>query len=137
MHKFTAPHWATMIYRASGYLTEEFGGGPKFLKMAWVINLHKIITLFIVFGLMLHFDNFSTSAWVYLGLHGIYGYCWLGYLVLAYATVFFYSRMYVKDASISRYPEWDAYAARSSRLIPWKLFLAISPGGQSRPSLSS
>jgi hypothetical protein len=46
MHKFTAPHWATMIYRASGYLTEEFGGGPKFLKMAWVINLHKIITLF-------------------------------------------------------------------------------------------
>ena len=32
---------------------------------------------------------------------------WLGWLVLAYATVFFYSRMFVKDASISRYPGWS------------------------------
>ncbi|NCF18716.1 MAG: hypothetical protein GWP63_10765 [Haliea sp.] len=76
---------------------------------------------------MVHFENFSTAAWVYLGEIMIYGsYAilanhWLGYLVVAYATVFFYSRMHVKDASISRYPEWDAYAARSSRLIPWKL----------------
>jgi len=46
---------------------------------------------------------------------------WLGYIVLAYAIIYFYSRMYAKDASTSRYPEWDAYAAGSSRLIPFKL----------------
>ena len=241
MHKYTAPAWARTIYTASGYLTEDFGGGPKVLKMAWVINLHKIITLFIILGMMFYFDNFSTAAWVYLGLHGIYGYCWLvkdfgfrdgsfetrvtyggavmtylvlvawywllpylfmsrevapsgpllflavavhtqgitwmiaadcqkhfslkyrrglitegvftytrnpnflgeimiygsyallaghwlGWLVLAYATLFFYSRMYVKDASISRYPEWDAYAARSHRLIPWGIVGALFSG---------
>jgi hypothetical protein len=26
---------------------------------------------------MAYFDNYSRSAWVYLGLHGTYGYCWL------------------------------------------------------------
>ena len=237
MHKYTAPAWARTIYDISGKLTEDFGGGPRHLKMAWVINLHKIITLFIIYGMMVHYDNFSTAAWTYLGLHGIYGYCWLvkdfafrdssfvtrvtyggavmtyivlvawywllpylfisrhvepsgpllflavamhtqgitwmiagdcqkyfslkyrkglitdgvfsftrnpnflgeiliyasyailanhwlGYLVLAYATIFFYSRMHVKDASISRYPEWDAYAVRSSRLLPWKMLVA-------------
>ena len=237
MHKYTAPAWARLVYSVSAYLTEDFGGGPKQLKMAWVINLHKIITLFVILGMMFYFDNFSTVAWVYLGLHGVYGYCWLvkdfgfrdgsfeirvtyggavmtylvlvawywllpylfisrylepsgpmlfaaiamhtqgitwmiagdcqkhfslkyrkglitegvfaytrnpnflgeiliyasyallashwlGWLVLAYATMFFYSRMYVKDASISRYPEWDAYVVRSSRLIPWGLLAA-------------
>ena len=74
MHKYTAPAWARIIYDVSGKLTEDFGGGPKQLKMAWVINLHKIITLFIVLGMMFYFDNFSTATWVYLGLHGTYGY---------------------------------------------------------------
>ena len=77
MSKFTTPFWATKIYDFVGYMTEDFGGGPKQLKMAWVINLHKIITLFIIAGMMVYLDNFSTAAWVYLGLHGIYGYCWL------------------------------------------------------------
>ena len=234
MHKYTAPSWARSIYELSARLTEDFGPGPKQLKMAWVINLHKIITLFIILGMMMHYDNFSSAAWVYLGLHGVYGYCWLvkdfgfrdgsfetrvtyggavmsyllvvgwywllpwlfisrhvepsgpllftaialhtqgitwmiaadcqkyfslkyrkglmtegvfaytrnpnflgeimiysayallaghwlGYMVLAYAVAYFYIRMLVKDASISRYPEWDAYAARSSRLLPWKM----------------
>jgi hypothetical protein len=77
MHKYTAPAWARTIYDVSGKLTEDFGPGPRHLKMAWVINLHKIITLFIILGMMFYFDNFSTAAWVYLGLQGIYGYCWL------------------------------------------------------------
>jgi protein-S-isoprenylcysteine O-methyltransferase Ste14 len=223
-----------MIYNSASFLTEDFGPGPRHLKIAWVINFHKVVTLFIIYAMMVHFDNFSTAAWVYLGLHGIYGYCWLvkdfgfrdgsfearvtyggaimtylvlvawywllpylflsrhiepsgpllfvavamhtqgitwmiaadcqkhfslkyrkglitggvfsytrnpnyfgevliyasyailanhwlGYAILAYAILFFYSRMHTKDASISRYPEWDVYAARSSRLIPFKL----------------
>jgi protein-S-isoprenylcysteine O-methyltransferase Ste14 len=237
VHKYSAPAWAQTIYDVSGKLTEDFGPGPRHLKMAWVINLHKIITLFIILAMMVQYENFSTAAWVYLGLHGIYGYCWLvkdfgfrdrsfetrvtyggavmtylvlvgwywllpylflsrhvepsgpllfvaiamhtqgitwmiagdcqkhfslkyrkglitegvftytrnpnflgeiliyasyavlanhwlGYLVLAYATLFFYARMHVKDASISRYPEWEGYSKSSSRLIPWKLATA-------------
>ena len=46
---------------------------------------------------------------------------WAGYLVLAYATVFFLARMQVKDQSISRHTEWHDDAATSSRLIPWAL----------------
>jgi len=238
MSKYTAPLWASSLFRLVAFMTEEFGGGPKVLKMAWVINLHKIITLFIIVGMMVYFDNFSTAAWVYLGLHGIYGYCWLikdfgfrdgsfnmrvtyggalmtylllvawywlfpylflsrhldpsgpvlftaiamhtlgitwmiaadcqkhfslkyrrglitegvftytrnpnflgeiliyaayallashwiGYAVFAYAVVIFYSRMLVKDASISRYPEWESYEKQSSRLIPWRIIPAI------------
>jgi protein-S-isoprenylcysteine O-methyltransferase Ste14 len=218
-------------------MTEDFGGGPKQLKMAWVINFHKIFTLFIIAGMMVHLDNFSTAAWVYIGLHGIYGYCWLvkdfgfrdgsfnervtwggavmayvllvgwywlfpyffltrdqapsnallftaiaihtwgitwmiaadcqkhfqlkyrkglvtngmfrytrnpnffgevliyaayallanhwlTWIVFAYAVLYFYTRMLVKDGSISRYPEWEAYEAGSSRLVPWRIFAA-------------
>ena len=71
MSKYTTPAWARKLYDFVAYMTEEFGGGPKQLKMAWVINLHKIITAFIIAGMMIHFEHFSNAAWVYLGLHGI------------------------------------------------------------------
>jgi protein-S-isoprenylcysteine O-methyltransferase Ste14 len=218
-------------------MTEDFGGGPKRLKISWVINFHKVVTLFIILGMMAYFSNFSTAAWVYLGLHGIYGYCWLvkdfgfrdasfesrvtyggalmaylllvgwywlfpyffltreqapsnvllfaaiaihtwgitwmiaadcqkyfqlkyrkglvtngmfrytrnpnffgetliyaayallaghwlTWIVFAYAVLYFYTRMLVKDGSISRYPEWESYQAESSRLIPWRVLTA-------------
>ncbi len=237
MSTYTTPSWARKLYDFVGYMTEDFGGGPKQLKMAWVINFHKIFTLFIIAGMMVYLDNFSTVAWVYLGLHGIYGYCWLvkdfgfrdgsfesrttyggavmsyvllvgwywlfpwffltretapsnellfaaiathtwgitwmiaadcqkhfqlkyhkglmtngmfrytrnpnffgevliylsyamlanhwlSWIVFAYAVSYFYIRMLVKDGSISRYPEWEAYVAGSSRLIPWRVLTA-------------
>lgn len=237
MSGYIPPTWASALYRFVAFMTEDFGGGPKRLKMAWVINFHKIFTLFIIVGMMIYLGNFSTAAWVYLGLHGIYGYCWLvkdfgfrdssfnsrvtwggalmaylllvgwywlfpwffltraappsnallfaaiaihtwgitwmiaadcqkffqlkyrkglvttgmfrytrnpnffgeiliylayamlaahwlTWIVFAYAVLYFYTRMLVKDGSISRYPEWGAYAAASSRLIPWRLLIA-------------
>jgi protein-S-isoprenylcysteine O-methyltransferase Ste14 len=51
--------------------------GEKKIKIAWVINLAKITFLFIIFGMMAYFDNFTVGAWVYVALQGIYGYCWL------------------------------------------------------------
>jgi protein-S-isoprenylcysteine O-methyltransferase Ste14 len=237
MSRYKTPGWATALYKFVGFMTEDFGGGPKQLKMAWVINFHKIFTLFIIAGMMVYFGNFSTAAWVYLGLHGIYGYCWLvkdfgfrdgsfesrvtyggavmsylllvgwywlfpwfflsraeapsnvllftaiamhtwgitwmiaadcqkyfqlkyrkglmtsgmfrytrnpnffgevliyatyallanhwlTWIVFAYAVLYFYTRMLVKDGSISRYPEWEVYKSGSSRLIPWRIFTA-------------
>ncbi len=237
MSRYTTPAWARKLYDFVSYMTEDFGGGPKSLKMAWVINFHKIFTLFIIAGMMVYLGNLSTPAWVYLGLHGIYGYCWLvkdfgfrdgsfesrvtwggalmsylllvgwywlfpwffltreqapsngllfaaiamhtwgitwmvaadcqkhfqlkyrkglmtngmfrytrnpnffgeiliyaSYAVLAdhwltwtvfvYAVLYFYTRMLVKDGSISRYPEWEVYQAGSSRLVPWRVITA-------------
>ena len=45
--------------------------------MAWVINLHKFLTLFVVASLMVLFNTSTLAAWVYLALHGSYGFCWL------------------------------------------------------------
>ncbi len=56
---------------------------------------------------------------------------WLTWIVFAYAVLYFYTRMLVKDGSISRYPEWAAYEADSSRLIPWRVFAA--PFHKGRP----
>lgn len=234
MSSYQAPAWARAIYDFVAYMTEEFGGGPKWLKISWVINFHKIITLFIIAVMMIYLDAYSTTAWVYLGLHGVYGYCWLvkdfgfrdssfetrvtyggatmaylllvgwywlfpwffltreippsnavllgaiamhtwgiswmiagdcqkhfqlkyhrglittgmfrycrnpnffgeiliylayailadspvSWIVFAYAVSYFYVRMLIKDESISRYPQWEAYQAVSSRVIPWRL----------------
>ena len=68
-------------FRAMGkinrYVGEDFLGGPRVLRMAWVINLQKGTTLLFVGTLMVVFQNYSAAAWVYLALHGTYGLCWL------------------------------------------------------------
>jgi len=70
----TVFRWLDVVNR---YLSEDFLGGPKVLKMAWVINLQKGTTLLFIGVLMLACSNTSTAAWVYLALHGTYGLCWL------------------------------------------------------------
>ena len=65
------------IYNLFNYLSTEFLGGPKILKFAWIINFQKAGTFIFVALLMIVYNNFSTAAWVYLGLHGTYGLCWL------------------------------------------------------------
>jgi steroid 5-alpha reductase family enzyme len=47
------------------------------MKLKYPINLSKGMTAPVVVGLMFYYDNFSTSAWVYLALHGSYGVMWL------------------------------------------------------------
>ena len=47
------------------------------MKLKYAINLHKGTTAFFVIGLMLFYNNFSVAAWVYLALHGSYGFMWL------------------------------------------------------------
>ncbi len=66
-----------VLGRVNRYASEDFLGGPRVLKMAWVINLQKATTVLFVAILMVSFRNFSTAAWVYLALHGTYGLCWL------------------------------------------------------------
>ncbi len=47
------------------------------MKLKYAINLHKGTTAFFVIALMLAYHNFSVTAWVYLALHGSYGFMWL------------------------------------------------------------
>jgi len=47
------------------------------MKVKHFINLHKATTFFFILGLMLAYDNFTIGPWVYLALHGTYGFLWL------------------------------------------------------------
>lgn len=63
--------------RLTRHLSEDFLGGPRPLRMADVINVQKGLTAPFVLGLMALYENFTTTAWVYLALHGSYGLLWL------------------------------------------------------------
>jgi len=47
------------------------------MKLKYPINLHKGSTAIFVLGLMVYYQNFSIGPWVYLALHGSYGFLWL------------------------------------------------------------
>lgn len=47
------------------------------MKIKHFINLHKGSTFFVILGLMLFYQNFTLGPWVYLALHGTYGFLWL------------------------------------------------------------
>jgi len=47
------------------------------MKLNQIINLHKGLTPFVVIGMMIIFNNFTTLPFVYLALHGTYGLLWL------------------------------------------------------------
>ncbi len=47
------------------------------MKLKYPINLHKGSTAIFVLGLMFYYRNFSIEPWVYLALHGSYGFLWL------------------------------------------------------------
>jgi len=73
----SAPGWARSVNRLVRYLSTDFLGGPRPVKLAWVINFQKGGTLPFIALLMWFYGNYSTVAWVYLALHGTYGLCWL------------------------------------------------------------
>ena len=72
-----APRWAQTAFRVINSIVEDFGGGARPIKLATAINFHKLFTFFIILGMMEHTQNYSVGAWVYLSLHGVYGWCWL------------------------------------------------------------
>ena len=43
----------------------------------WIINAHKSLVIPIVLAMMWYFHNWSTAAFLYLGLHGTYSLLWL------------------------------------------------------------
>lgn len=70
------PGWAAFMLRVQSQLIFEAKGSPR-IKVAYAVDFHKIVTVFIIYAMMVATGNFSTAAWVYLALHGTYGYCWM------------------------------------------------------------
>ena len=64
-----APAWARFFYACFDMLC-DIGGGPRVVSIQWAVNFHKIFTAFLIYAMMVYYGNFSTVAWVYLGLHG-------------------------------------------------------------------
>lgn len=59
------------------YISTSFPPGPKLIKMKHLINFQKGFTFFYVLSLMFYFNNFSLTSYLYLALHGTYGFLWL------------------------------------------------------------
>lgn len=78
----TGPAWALALRRLSDALFYDLLGGPRPWKFAWIINLQKGGTFFLLGFLMWFYadkspDATAPAAWVYLAMHGSYGLAWL------------------------------------------------------------
>lgn len=81
-HSGTAPSWARQLRRFNNWMLFDIGGGPRPLRLATVINLQKAGSFpLLAFLIWFYADKtpaaVSTAAWLYLGMHGSYGLCWL------------------------------------------------------------
>lgn len=59
------------------YLSTSIPGGPKKIKMAYVVNFQKCCTVLLCGWMMRRGGNTSPTATMYTVLHGGYGLCWL------------------------------------------------------------
>ena len=59
------------------YVNFKLPPGPGLIPFAYIVNFNKGTMFFYLYGLMVYFDNFSTGAWIYLALHGSYGFFWV------------------------------------------------------------
>lgn len=78
---YPAPALAQRMRAVTDWLVNDFGGGPRPWKFAWVINFQKCGTFIFLGLLMLYYAGktpaaTSTAAWIYLAMHGSYGLVW-------------------------------------------------------------
>lgn len=118
------PAWAPWFYDKFWYLITDLGGGKRTLRVDQAINVQKFATVFVIYGMMSFYGNFSVYAWVYLGLHGIYGYTWL-IKDLAFPNGAFQKRMTIPGVVAFYAILLPAYWA-----LPW-LFISrhVEPSG--------
>jgi protein-S-isoprenylcysteine O-methyltransferase Ste14 len=71
------PAWAAAIGSVIHHVMNDFGGGPRLLKLAWVIDFQKLATIPLFGALIAWYHNTSVAAWIYLGMQCTYGLVWL------------------------------------------------------------
>ncbi|MBV8062468.1 MAG: hypothetical protein JOY51_02685, partial [Nevskia sp.] len=72
-----APRWAAAMRRFNNWCLFDIGGGPRPLRLAWVIDLQKAGCFpFFAFLMWYYADKTpwatSNAAWIYLAMHGSY-----------------------------------------------------------------
>jgi len=70
------PSWIKPFEKYSSFFIFNAPGKPL-LPIYLLINTFKILTVFVILGMMQYYDHFTDGAWVYLALQGVYGYCWI------------------------------------------------------------
>lgn len=71
-----------------------------------------------MFALVRH-PNYTGEMMIYSGFAGMVD-TWLVWAVLAWVWIeVFHTNILFKEASMSRYPEWAEYKARTGLLLPW------------------
>ena len=55
----------------------ELPPGKPMIPMRVYVNLHKGGMFFLILSFMIYFDNWTLSAYMYLLMHGSYGFFWL------------------------------------------------------------
>ena len=71
------PAWAESAGRVIHYLMIDFGGGRRWLKLAWVINFQKLATIPLFAIFLFKYQNFSAAAWIYTAMQSSYGLVWI------------------------------------------------------------
>ena len=75
--------------------------------------------------------NYTGEMMLYAGFAAMVDH-WAPWAVLAWVWVeLFHTNMLRKEASMSRYAQWDAYAARTGMVLPW-LPALLSGGGDEK-----
>jgi protein-S-isoprenylcysteine O-methyltransferase Ste14 len=72
-----APAWAKGMRRVTDYLVNDFGGGPRPWKLAWVINFQKLGTVPLLGFFIAWYHNTNTAAWACLAMHGSSSLVWI------------------------------------------------------------
>lgn len=114
---------ATLLY-ALGVVTMFGSDAQKY----FVLRLRKGLITDGFFARVRH-PNYLGEMMLYASFAIVAGH-WIPWVVLAWVwTAVFIPNMLRKEASMSRYPEWAAYRARSGFLLPRLSSAAASPPG--------
>lgn len=112
------------------FMSTAFLGGPRRIKMAWVVNAQKGATLVVYLAMVWAYGASDPAVWVLVALHGSYGLIWL--MKEAAFPDASWQRQVTFGAAIVSFlavlgPYW---------LIGWVLISGRAEGLQSQPALS-
>ena len=71
------PAWAKTAGNVIHYLMNDFGGGRRRFKLAWVINFQKLATIPLLTFFIFKYHNFSAGACIYTAMQSSYGLVWI------------------------------------------------------------
>lgn len=112
------------------YMSTAFLGGPRWIKLAWVVNAQKGGTLAIYLAMIWAYGATGPAVWVLVALHGSYGLIWL-MKDAAFPDANWQKRVTFGAVIVSFLAVLGPYW-----IIGWVLFSGRAEGLQSLPALA-